>query len=151
MFDVVAGGKPYQEMHVDGGASSQAFVYPPSLNAKKLLADLGVSRQRNLYIIRNSRLGADWASVERSTLDIIGRAIGTLINFQGIGDLYRMYAQTEKDGVDYNLAFIKPDFTAQHIEEFDTAYMRELFAYGFEMSKSGYPWRKYPPGFTPNE
>lgn len=151
MFDVQADGKPYQEMHVDGGTSSQAFVYPPSLNAKKLLAKFGVTRQRNLYIIRNSRLDADWASIERSTLDIVGRAIGTLINFQGIGDLYRMYAQTEKDGVDYNLAFIKPDFTAPHKEEFDTAYMRELFAYGFEISKDGYTWRKYPPGYSPNE
>ena len=108
-------------------------------------------RQRNLYIIRNSRLDAEWASVERSTLNIVARSIASLINFQGIGDLYRMYAQTEKDGVDYNLAFIKPDFTDIHIEEFDTAYMRKLFAYGFEKSKDGYPWRKFPPGFNPDQ
>jgi hypothetical protein len=56
-----------------------------------------------------------------------------------------------KDGVDYNLAFIKPDFTDIHIEEFDTAYMRKLFAYGFEKSKDGYPWRKFPPGFNPDQ
>jgi hypothetical protein len=115
------------------------------------LTEQGVLRQRNLYIIRNSRLDAEWASVERSTLNIVARSIASLINFQGIGDLYRMYAQTEKDGVDYNLAFIKPDFTDIHIEEFDTAYMRKLFAYGFEKSKDGYPWRKFPPGFNPDQ
>jgi predicted acylesterase/phospholipase RssA len=151
MFDVEVDGKLYQEMHVDGGTSTQAFVYPASLNPKELLAKQGLVRQRNLYIIRNSRLDADWASVERSTLDIVGRSIASLINFQGIGDLYRMYAQTEKDGVDYNLAFIKPEFTDIHIEEFDTAYMRKLFAYGFEKSKDGYPWRKFPPGFDPDQ
>jgi hypothetical protein len=151
MFDVEVDGKPYQEMHVDGGTSTQAFAYPTTLNVKQLSAEQGLVRQRNLYIIRNSRLDADWASVERNTLDIVGRSIASLINFQGIGDLYRMYAQTQKDGVDYNLAFIKPDFTDTHIEEFDTAYMRKLFAYGFEMSKDGYPWRKFPPGFSPDQ
>jgi hypothetical protein len=151
MFDVEVDGKAYQEMHVDGGTSTQAFVYPSTINAKDLLAERGLTRERNLYIIRNSRLDADWASVERSTLDIVGRSIASLINFQGIGDLYRMYAQTEKDGVNYHLAFIKPDFTATHKEEFDTAYMRKLFAYGFEMSKDGYPWRKFPPGFAPSQ
>jgi len=151
MFDVEADGNPYQEMHVDGGASAQAFAYPATLNAKKLLAERGVTRERSLYIIRNARLDAEWASVERSTLNIIGRAIASLINSQGIGDLYRMYTQSEKDGVNYNLAFIKPEFTEVHKEEFDTAYMRKLFEYGFEQAKNGYPWRNYPPGYTPNE
>ncbi len=31
MIDVEADGKPYQEMHVDGGASTQVFLYPPEL------------------------------------------------------------------------------------------------------------------------
>jgi predicted acylesterase/phospholipase RssA len=31
MFDVEVDGIPYQEMHVDGGTSTQAFVYPASL------------------------------------------------------------------------------------------------------------------------
>src|SRR5262249_719491 len=31
MIDVEVDGKHYQEMHVDGGASTQVFLYPPSL------------------------------------------------------------------------------------------------------------------------
>ncbi len=42
-----------------------------------------------------------------------------------------MYLQTERDGVDYNLAFIPPDFTAVHKEEFDTEFMRQLFDHGY--------------------
>ena len=148
MIDVEFDGKPYQEMHVDGGTSAQAFVYPTSLNVKQISQSQGIKRQRNLYIIRNARLDADWASVERSTVDVIGRSIASLINSQGVGDLYRMYTQAEKDGVNYNLAFIKPDFTERHKEEFDTEFMRKLFAYGFEMSKDGYPWQEYPPGYS---
>jgi hypothetical protein len=36
MIDVVADGKQYQEMHVDGGASAQVFIYPPSLHVEQI-------------------------------------------------------------------------------------------------------------------
>jgi predicted acylesterase/phospholipase RssA len=32
LFDVVLDGKPYQELHVDGGAFAQAFLYPAGLD-----------------------------------------------------------------------------------------------------------------------
>ncbi len=31
MIDVEADGKRYQEMHVDGGAIAQTFLYPPPM------------------------------------------------------------------------------------------------------------------------
>ena len=34
MIDVNVDGKHYQEMHVDGGASAQVFVYPPQPEAR---------------------------------------------------------------------------------------------------------------------
>jgi len=34
MLDVSIDGRRYQEMHVDGGAVAQAFLYPPTLNLK---------------------------------------------------------------------------------------------------------------------
>ena len=33
MMRVEVDGKPYDEMHVDGGASAQVFMYPPRLRA----------------------------------------------------------------------------------------------------------------------
>jgi len=67
MFDVEANGVPYQEMHVDGGAVSQAFLVPPSLNARAALDKTGYRRNVAAYIIRNSRLTTEWSDVERST------------------------------------------------------------------------------------
>ena len=57
-----------------------------------------------LYIIRNARLDPDWASVERKTMTVAARAIASLTQTQGVGDLYRIYLTTQRDGVDYNLA-----------------------------------------------
>jgi hypothetical protein len=148
MIDVEAEGEKYQEMHVDGGTLAQVFIYPPSLDLKRLARESGIVRERSLYILRNSRLDADWASVDRKVMSIAGRAISSLIHSQGRGDLYRIYLTAKKDDVDYNLAFIPPTFNEPHKELFDTEYMRALYKTGYDMAVGGYPWAKYPPGFN---
>ncbi len=60
-----------------------------------------------------------------------------------------IYLQSLRDNIDYNLAFIPSDFDAPHKESFDTAYMNQLFDYAYGLSKDGYPWEKYPPGYVP--
>ena len=147
MIDVEVQGEKYQEMHVDGGTLAQVFIYPPSLDLKKLARESGIMRERLLYILRNSRLDADWASVDRKVMSIAGRAIASLIHSQGRGDLYRMYLTAKQDDVDFNLAFIPPTFNEPHKELFDTDYMRALYKTGYDMAVEGYPWAKYPPGF----
>jgi predicted acylesterase/phospholipase RssA len=49
MIDVEVGGQRYQEMHVDGGASSQVFVYPPGLELQRKAREAGIERERRLY------------------------------------------------------------------------------------------------------
>lgn len=142
MIDVNLDGTSYQEMHVDGGTTTQVFLYPPSLSLAGTM-----QRKRTLYVLRNARLDADWASTERRTMTIASRAIDSLIRTQGIGDLYRIYATSNRDGIDFNLAFIPPTFNEPHREQFDTQYMRALYEVGFEAAKNGYSWHKFPPGF----
>ncbi|HXX57518.1 MAG TPA: patatin-like phospholipase family protein [Thermodesulfovibrionales bacterium] len=151
MLDVEAGGQKYQEMHVDGGTMAQVFLYPPIINLKELERKEHVgARERKLYIIRNSRLDPEWAQVDRRTLTIAGRAISSLIQMQGVGDLYRIYLTAERDGLDYNLAYIPSSFNVPKKEDFDTAYMRQLFDVGYSMAAKGYPWQKRPPGLEPS-
>lgn len=148
MIDVEANGTHYQEMHVDGGAMAQVFAYPPSLNIRRESALAGIHRKRTLYVIRNARLDPEWASVQRRTLSIASRAISSLMMTQGIGDLYRIYSTTQRDGVDYNLAFVPSTFNVPHTKQFDTTYMRALYQVGYDMGAAGYPWRKTPPGMN---
>lgn len=146
MIDVEVNGKQYQEMHVDGGAMEQVFLYPPALKVGKISKQHGLTRKRSLYLIRNARLDPDWAEVERRTYTIAGRAISSLIHSQGIGDLYRIYSETQRDGIDYNLAYIPKTFKFPHKEEFDSEYMKKLFQTGYDLAAKGYPWEKAPPG-----
>ena len=142
MIDVNLDGTHYQEMHVDGGTVAQLFLYPPSVSTAG-----APQRKRVAYILRNARLDADWASTERRTMTIAMRAIDSLTRTQGIGDLYRVYAVTQRDGVDFNLAYIPQTFNVPHSAMFDTAYMKALYDVGLNAAKSGYQWQKYPPGF----
>lgn len=149
LIDVELDGKRYQEMHVDGGAMAQVFLYPPSLRLEEVARESGIRRERKAYVIRNARLDPDWVSVERNTLTIANRAIASLIQTQGLGDLYRIYLTTQQDGVDFNLAIIGDDFGVKYTEQFDPPYMRALFDYGYELGAQGYSWQKAPPGVSP--
>ena len=82
-------------------------------------------------------------------MSIAGRAVASLIHTQGIGDLYRIYATAQRDGVDFNLTFIPSTFNVPHKEEFDNEYMRKLYDVGYDLAAKGRPWAKVPPGFTP--
>ena len=149
MIDVEVNGKKHQEMHVDGGASAQVFVYPPSLSrtTQQFSADQR-DRERRVYVIRNARLDPDWATVERATFSILERAVTSLIQTQGVGDLYRIYLAAQRDRIDFNLAYIPETFTTQLKEPFETAYMRTLYEVGRDRALQGYQWAKVPPGYT---
>ena len=149
MIDVEVDGKRYQEMHVDGGVVAQVFAYPIGIRVKEAAAAAGFARERTLYVIRNARQDPDWAQVERKTLSIAGRAVASLIHAQGIGDLYRIYAAAQRDGVDFNLSFIPSTFDFPHKEEFDNEYMRKLYDVGYNFAAKGSAWAKVPPGFAP--
>ena len=122
------------------------YLFPTSLGSTIRDKGLWIERERTAYIIRNARLDPDWASIDRRTLSILGRAISSLTQTQGVGDLYQIYLNARHNNMDFNLAFIDPDFDVEHKEEFDTEYMRALFDYAYQLAREGYPWQKTPPG-----
>ena len=147
LFEVTSNNIVYNEMHVDGGASSQVFLYPPAVSNVTKMNKAGINDHIQAYIIRNSRMDSDWMETERQTIKIIARAVSNLIQSQSHGDLFRIYETTQKDKIGFNLAYIGPDFKVPHKEEFDTPYMKELFNYAYQRASAGYVWDKQPPGF----
>jgi Patatin-like phospholipase len=146
MFDTMVDGVAHQEMHVDGGASMQTFLYPAALRVRRI-PNGGGWRSRTAYVIRNGRLTPGWDEVARSTPAIATRAVATLTTNSGVGDLYRIYALAKRDSIRLQLAYIGDDFEQPHTAKFDRQYMRKLFEYGRAKARVGYPWRDAPPGF----
>ena len=151
LIDVEVDGKPYQEMHVDGGAIAQTFLYPTSLTAGVDLRRGALVRERHAYVIRNGRLDPEWASTDRRLFSIASRAVATMIHYSGQNDVYRLQSMTARDGVDFNLAYIGHDFAVEHTEDFVPAYMRALFEYGRAQIKNGTAWKKSSPFLLPDQ
>ncbi len=147
LIEVEANGQVYDELHVDGGGSSQVFLYPLGIDWRRVEKMLGVKGRPNVYVIRNAPLDPKYSVVEPGLAQIAGRSIDSLIRTQGIGDMYRMYLQAKQDGLSYHLAYIPKDFDEEPKEPFDKEYMGKLFDLGYRLAKDGYPWQNFPPGF----
>jgi len=148
-IEVEADGRRYDEIHVDGGTSSQVFLYPASLDMRWAARKVGLKGESRIYVLRNSRIDPNWETVKPRIVPILGNTVDSLIRTQGIGDLYRIFLSAQRDGIDYNVAFIPSDFDEKPKEEFDPEYMGKLFDLGYQMAQKGYPWEKAPPGFEP--
>ena len=150
-FKVEADGKSYDEMHVDGGVGNQVFLYGPMLKPLKIPRELGVDQPRRnprVFVIRNTQAKPNWLAVNPLMRSIAPRSVSSLIKAQGIGDLYRIFATSKRDGFDFNLAFIPDEMdTANRSDEFDNRVMNVLFETGYKLARHGYRWRKVPPGF----
>lgn len=57
-----------------------------------------------------------------------------------------IYYLSQRDGLDFNLAYIPKTFNEPHREDFDRQYMRKLFDVGYTSAVNGYPWEKALPG-----
>jgi hypothetical protein len=146
---VEAGGKSYEEMHVDGGTVAQVFLYGLGVDLNTIAKRSGIVEAKppvRLFIIRNGRLYPEYQKMNPLFEPIAKRALSSLIKSQGIGDVSRLYLQAQKEGMDFNLASITPDFQAKS-GFFDPKYMRAVFDFGYEKVKSGTVWSKTPPYF----
>ncbi len=147
---VVADGKRFDELHVDGGTTREVFASPVQVPFKAYDALYTKPPIRRLYIVKNGKLSPEPEVVKAQTLSIAARAISTLIKSQNLGELYSIYRRAQDAGADFNLIAVPPTFTAKPKEFFDPDYQVALFDEGFAMGKAGGPWMKKPPQITGN-
>ena len=154
---VEADGKAYDEMHVDGGTITQVFtLYKILENAEETVKSQGIDLTKlgidpakikgKYYIIRNGYVNPGYKVAKDTISSIADRTFDTMINYQGIGDTYRIYVFMQQRGNDYNLAFIPGDFRPPSKEDFDPETMKALFDRGYKDAVKGYNWQKTPPG-----
>jgi len=151
MIDVEVDGRRYQEMHVDGGVMNTAFLLPPLFVSSIEGTLVRDRRDRRVYVIRNGYLAGKWAAVSRRTTTVARRALDSLIEAQGVNDLYRLEVAAREDHEEFRLAFIGVDFEYPHDREFDAGYIRHLFRYSFRLAARGYAWHRELPGMTESQ
>jgi predicted acylesterase/phospholipase RssA len=164
LLDVAAGGELYDELHVDGGVTSQLFIGPHGFDWERAVVQLGVPDKPQVYVIRNARLRPireaarnnlertiaavsrdpdgppEWREVELKLTPILRRSLASMAREPGIEEVYRRYVVAYGDTLDFNFAHIPGDLDLDPSEFIDLDYMRELFTRGYEMARAGYPW-----------
>lgn len=150
-IDVVGpDGTVYDEMHVDGGASSQVtFVSPQVPIAAATRRFFGRNFDRTLWVIVNNDL-APPHSIVRPRLPAIGEAaVSSLIRGSGTGDVYRLFAIAQRDEINFNVTWIPPETPCPApTEDFDRAFMACLYNFAGDWFRSGRAWQATPPFFA---
>ncbi len=144
-----ADGRRYDEMHVDGGATQQVMFFSPQLPMRRVDEAIGVPFDRRIYVVINNKLAKPYDPVRPRVLAIAQTAASSLISGSGTGDIYRIFAITQRDGIDLNVVWIPADFDKEAEEPFDPVYMRALFDLGVEYGRDGGRWRPLPPDYAP--
>ena len=139
------------EMHVDGGATQQMMLYSPAIRTGDLDRAIGARIERDVYVVVNNQLTKPYDPVRPRLASIAGKAASSLIGGSGSGDLYRIFAVAERDGLDLHILAIPREFDAEPGEMFDPVYMGALYALGHETGLTGEGWAPYPPDYASAE
>lgn len=142
---VVADGKHYDELHVDGGTTREVFVSPFNVPFRTYDALYAKPPIRRIYVIKNGKATPEQEVVEAKTLKIVARSIFTLIKNQNLGEIYRIWRMAKDAGADFNFIAVPPDFDHKAKEFFDPVYQTQLFDVGRKLGRSRIPWLKRPP------
>jgi hypothetical protein len=145
-------GKPYDEMHSDGGVFFQSFFVGSVVDIPGLIheahPDFTGKVVQRLYVIRNGSITPNRKQIKRGLGSISARAIGTLLKVSGMNDLYRIYLSTRDDDVEFRYISLPPDYVRSTDEEFNEAEMNRQYELGYQLGVDGVPWNTTPPGYV---
>ena len=147
-IEVEAGGKMYDELHVDGGTTREVFVSPVEAPLAAFDQHYSTPPVRRYFVIKNGKATPVQEVVTPTTLQIAARSISTLIKSQNQGELYKIYRFALDGGADFNFMAVPPSFTMQTKEIYDPHYQAALYAEGVKEGRKNI-WFKSPPGQAP--
>lgn len=147
LFEVEAGGRRYDELHVDGGVGANVFlnggVFRSSIIRSR--AGLGPGRE-DIFIIHNGQLRAPPSPTPRSVRGIGKRVFEAAGRAAVIGDLFRIYSFALRNDAGFNWITIEPDVSLTGAEFFDPKQMTSLYHIGYDVARAGPHWMTMLPG-----
>jgi predicted acylesterase/phospholipase RssA len=149
-FEVEAGGKRYEEMHVDGAVAASVFfsggVFGPDLLRER--GGRGRGRE-DVFVIHNGQLIPVAREVRRSVASIAARTLNASSRAAMVGSLFRIYAFASEGQAAFNWVTIPDGVEIAGTEAFDPIRMRALYDVGYELARKGQFWSTRPPGLRP--
>lgn len=138
------GKKVIEEMHVDGGASTQLLTLPEALLSRVAPPARVPSGTAKLYVIVNNALMPEFGTTTNRVIPIMARAYSILIKSQTKASLAALYAFTNQIGIRLQIASIDEQIPYDAFSPFDPAYMRAVFELGQHRLRTGGLWKDHP-------
>ena len=150
LISVTAGGRHFQELHVDGSVTHQVFLDPLSLQQLRVPDMQASAPSCRAFIVINSQMGLSRSTTTRRTLRIGERSIQTSMQVEVSNDVASIFTALQRQDIQFNLAYIDSDFQVRHPHDFDPSYIRALFSYGQRLGSEEYAWHAAPPRAQPS-
>ena len=138
MIRVRQGTHEYEEMHVDGSVTTSLFAAP--LIAQIMPAPSATLRRANLYVIINGKLVSAPAATPVNTLGVLSRSFSADLTYKAREALLIALDYARSRNMRLRLTEIPPDYPYRGFADFNSAHMRQLFAYGVRCASSGRLW-----------
>jgi predicted acylesterase/phospholipase RssA len=146
-FEVEAGGRGYDEMHVDGAVAASAFLTGGVFDSSVIRdrAGRGPGRE-NIYVIHNGQLPPVAAQTPRSLRGIATRTLQAASRAGMVGDLFRIHTIAVATKADFFWITIPDDVPIEGSEVFDPVMMGRLYELGYRKGTEGPLWNSGAPG-----
>jgi len=144
LIDVEAEGRHFQEMHADGGTSTQVFTVPEGLLAAANSLGIPQRKEAELYIVINNALIPEFEVTSNNTFVVGDRGLETMIKSQTRSMLDATYAFSKRARIGFHVASIDRSIPYRALDPFNVDYMRALFKLGYDQALSGQVWKGAP-------
>lgn len=138
MIEVEKDGQIYQEMHVDGGASTPFFVAPEAIREIDALSNS--PRGANIYVIINGQSASAPRTTSNNTIDIAARSFTSVLNHLTRSAISQTADFARDSRMNFRFTAIPADVQFGGSLAFETPNMRDTFSYGARCASSGRVW-----------
>lgn len=133
-----ADGHDYTELHVDGGVTAEVIFVPPESQLSELEKRIfGATRKRTLWIIRNGKLGPEYAPSHDKMFALASRGVLTMVKYQVLANLRVLAREMQAGNSAFRYQGIPQAFNTIKKTQFDRAYARALYRCGVEVGRAG--------------
>ena len=143
MIQATSNGRQFQELHSDGGSTSQILT-PPLLVENALFSGGPVQPKVNLYVIVNNALIPEFDVTPNRTVSSLARAYSTFLKSQAQSDLTALYNHARRTGASFRVASIEVQIPYSMLNPLDRNYMNAVYRLGYEQATSGELWKDTP-------
>jgi hypothetical protein len=138
LIHVQQGGESYDEMHVDGNASTSLFVAPVA--AYFALLDQRSLDGARLYVLINGQMVDAPATTPYKLGPIVARTFSVALKHMSKAQVVAINQFAEKYRMSVESTYLPFDYPKYSSADFHAVSMRPLFEYGARCAESGHLW-----------